>query len=161
MLNPRPYQQDALAAIRQARADGKRRVILSLPTGGGKTIIFAHQVVEDARKGRVLILVHRDELVHQTLDKLQQLAPDLSVGIVKADRNEVDAPIVLASVQTLARPSRLHQLAQHWQLIIVDECHHVDGDCCRPGPPCGPVLGGNPAWSLCVVDGREYVPPPL
>lgn len=140
MLIPRPYQHEALTAIRQARADGKRRVLLSLPTGGGKTIIFAHQVVEDAQQGRVLILVHRDELVHQTLTKLHQIAPDLQVGVVKADHNEVDAPVVLASVQTLTRTSRLHQLQQHWQLIIVDECFvagtRIDGkpiETLRPG----------------------------
>jgi superfamily II DNA or RNA helicase len=153
MLTLRPYQHEALEAIAKARTAGKLRVILSLPTGGGKTIVFAHQVAEAAQHGRVLILVHRDELVHQTLDKLHQLAPDLQVGIVKADRTEVEAPIVLASVQTLARATRLDQLAQHWQLIIVDECHHVDGEL---SPSEGPPTAAGVLPAPCLV-GNSWV----
>ena len=64
----RPYQQEALTAIEAAALRGVRRQVVSLPTGSGKTVIFAHLIVE--QQTRTLILVHRDELIRQTLDKL-------------------------------------------------------------------------------------------
>jgi len=153
MLTLRPYQQEALEALTRAQAQGKQRVILRLATGGGKTLIFVRLVSLLARHGRVLILVNREELVHQTLAKLEQMAPDLEIGVVKADRNETLSPVVLASVQTLARWTRLQQLAQHWQLIICDECHHVDGELVpAEGPPTAEGVGPQP----CLV-GNSWV----
>jgi hypothetical protein len=68
----RPYQCEALTAIEAAALRGVRRQIISLPTGAGKTVIFCHLLVE--QQTRTLILVHRDELVRQTLDKLTMVA---------------------------------------------------------------------------------------
>ena len=56
-LEIRPYQRDALTAIEAAALRGVRRQVVSLPTGAGKTVIFAHLIVE--RQTRTLILVHR------------------------------------------------------------------------------------------------------
>jgi ATP-dependent helicase IRC3 len=95
-----------------------------LPTGAGKTIIFSHLIVE--RQERTLILVHRDELVHQTLDKLAMVARGaaLDIGVIKAERDEHAANVVVASVQTLQREARLQRVAQTFGLVIVDEAHH-------------------------------------
>lgn len=122
-LTLRPYQQSALDAIAAAALRGVRRQVIALPTGSGKTIIFAHLVAQEP--GRSLILVHRDELVSQTLDKLQMIAPGLPVGVVKAERDEHDAQVVIASVQTLARPRRLERLARDFALVVCDEAHHA------------------------------------
>jgi ATP-dependent helicase IRC3 len=123
-LAPRPYQQEALDAIRTAYTDQQiRRPLVALPTGTGKTIIFA--LLLQQRRGRTLILAHRDELISQAVDKLRLVLGDVEVGIVKAERNDVAAPIVVASVQTLARTSRLEQLACDFQTIVVDEAHHA------------------------------------
>src|SRR5207237_1424333 len=82
----RPYQREALDAI---SASEHRRQIVALPTGTGKTVIFAHLIAQAAgRDERVAVLVHRDELVQQTLDKLAVVAPGLAVGVVKAERDE-------------------------------------------------------------------------
>jgi len=99
--------------------------VVSLPTGAGKTVIFAHLLVE--RQTRTLILVHRDELIRQTLDKLAMVAQStaLDIGIIKAERDEHAGDVVVASVQTLQRETRLHRLAQTFGLIVVDECHHA------------------------------------
>ena len=118
----RYYQQRAIADTRAAIAAGSRTPILVLPTGGGKTIIFSAIAQSAAAKGnRVLILVHRRELIHQTSSKLAWVG--LDHGIIAAGVRPTDAPVQVASVQTLAR--RLHRT--NWQpgLIIIDEAHHA------------------------------------
>jgi superfamily II DNA or RNA helicase len=96
------------------------------------TVVMAHMIDRHLRgvtTGRVAVLVHRDELVQQTLAKVHSVAPDLSTGVVKAGRNEIDADVVVISVQTIARERRLHAIpADHFSLVICDECHHVSAD---------------------------------
>lgn len=133
MLALRDYQLRALDAIDGWMfADGIQRQAVVLPTGAGKTVIFSHlaKMWVDQRAERfglpakVLILVHRDELVDQAVDKLHQVAPELHVGVVKAERDDHDAQIIVGSVQTLTRASRTARLGSVG-LIIVDECHHA------------------------------------
>lgn len=109
---------------------GDQRYMLADGTvthNSGKTVIFSHLVADHRPRGRIIILCHRDELLTQTRDKICTIDPAAQsrIGLVKAKSNDVDAPIVLASVQTLAHQKRLHQLAQEWALIIADEVHHV------------------------------------
>jgi ATP-dependent helicase IRC3 len=125
----RPYQQQALDAIIAAELRGIRRPLVALPTGTGKTIIFAHLIQQ--RPGRALVLVHRDELVWQAVDKLEIVAPDLAIGIVKAERDDVDARCIIASVQTLSRDARLTRLVPNFHTIVVDEAHHAVADSYR------------------------------
>lgn len=125
MLSLRPYQEQALEAITEAEARGVRRQLVAHPTGTGKTVTFAHLIHQQREVGWALVLCHRDELIQQTLDKLGIIAPELDVGVVKAERNELGHPITVASVQTLSRPNRLSQLARYFTLVIVDEAHHA------------------------------------
>jgi superfamily II DNA or RNA helicase len=118
-----PYQRQDLSAL-QAKLAEQHRVALVLPTGGGKTVCFAHQAMEwidEHPDERVLILVDTDELVWQTRKRITDAAPHLSVGVVKAGRNEVDADVIVGSVQTLRNPARRKQIRRA-TLIIVDEC---------------------------------------
>src|SRR5436309_6964077 len=103
-LTPRPYQHEAVAAILAAAARGVQRPLLVLPTGTGKTIIFA--LLVQRRGGRALILAHRDELIHQAVDKVHLVDPMMPLGMVQAERDELMAPTVVASVQTLSRRTR-------------------------------------------------------
>jgi ATP-dependent helicase IRC3 len=119
MLTLRPYQEEAIQAV----TNGIQRPLVALPTGTGKTVVFVHLV--DRRGGRALILVHRDELIQQALEKLQLVNPDLDIGVVKAAQNAVDAQVVVASVQTISREKRLAQLAVDINTVIVDEAHHA------------------------------------
>lgn len=123
----RPYQEDALIALSADWAAGHRRIGVSAATGTGKTVIMAHLAHRFAARGRVLILVHRDELVRQTVDKLVRVDNSLSIGIVKAGENSAGAHIVVASVQTACRPRRLAQLGK-FALIICDEAHRSVAD---------------------------------
>jgi DNA repair protein RadD len=118
----RSYQQQAIDDTRAAIRDGAHAPLLVLPTGGGKTIIFSAIASAAAAKGkRVLILVHRRELIHQASSKLAWVG--LDHGIIAAGIPATNAPVQIASVQTLAR--RLHRI--NWQpgLIIIDEAHHA------------------------------------
>ena len=126
----RPYQRDALTAIEQGHTDGIRRPLVALPTGTGKTVIFSHLLRR--RPGRALVLAHRDELIEQAADKLRAVGgTGVEPGIVKAERDEHDRPLVVASVQTLARPGRLSRLARDFATIVVDEAHHAAADSYR------------------------------
>jgi superfamily II DNA or RNA helicase len=120
----RDYQDEAVAAIRTDLAEGVTRPACVLPTGGGKTIVFADLAAKEAGRGKALIIAHRDELITQAADKYRSVNPGARVGIVKAGQNEVDAPVVVSSVQTLARENRRAQL-RDVGLVIVDECHHA------------------------------------
>lgn len=126
MIQLRDYQQDAIDASRKALARGIQKQLMVLPTGGGKTIVFS-AISQERQEESILILAHRDELLTQARDKLISVAPELamSTGLVKARANDVNAPVVIASVQTLARKSRLDQLPNEFGTVIIDEAHHA------------------------------------
>lgn len=154
MLELRHYQERALANIDQAEREGVRRPLVVHPTGTGKTVTFGAAVDRRRDKGRSLIMVHRDELAGQTIEKLGWQAPELSTGLVKAEANEVGADVVVASVQTGHRDARLAQLLESQEkygpfgTIIVDEAHHA------PAPSWTKMLTGlgafNPYGPLAV-----------
>jgi superfamily II DNA or RNA helicase len=135
LLRLRPYQAKALDVVEDhlLRRELQRFAVVA-PTGSGKTVQFAHLAnlwmdpdyahVRAGLPARVLILVHRDELVTQAVDKLRQVAPGVPVGVVKGPQNDIYADIIVASVQTIMREHRLDQLMPTG-LVIVDECHHA------------------------------------
>lgn len=128
MIELREYQEEALAALDADWESGLRRCGVNAATGTGKTVIMSHLAHRYVRRGvRVLILVHRDELVRQTVDKLVRVDNSVSIGIVKATENSGGAQIVVASVQTACRPRRLAQLGK-FGLIICDEAHRSVSD---------------------------------
>lgn len=130
LLPLRGYQRGALDGLYEGwrSTDPERnRLAVVLPTGGGKTVCFAHLAKEhlDQHPGeRVVVLVHTDELVSQAYNKIKMVAPHLEVGIVKASRNDVRAHVIVASVQTLRSAKRRAQI-RRVGLVIVDECHHA------------------------------------
>lgn len=119
----RPYQQAALAAIAQAEAAGNGCPLVAHPTGTGKTVLFAE--LARRRGGRTLVLAHRDELIEQAVDKLAVVWPQADIGVVKAQRDERDHQVVVASVQTLARQTRLARIPRDVDLLVTDEAHHA------------------------------------
>lgn len=122
----RPYQQAAIDAGNRDFAAGERRLLFSLPTGAGKTIIFCTMLMERLRENpslRGTILAHTNELIGQSVDKMKMVWPKADIGIVKAERNELDRQITVASVQSL-HEGRLKTLpAQNF--LITDESHRA------------------------------------
>lgn len=125
---PRPYQRDAITALRTGWAAGPNRLAVVLPTGAGKTVVFSnlvHQLRPELGGQRALVIAHREELIEQAAAKLRAVDPTLRVGIVKAERDEhQDVDVIVASVQTLAVEKR-RQAIRDIGLVIVDECHHA------------------------------------
>ncbi len=134
----RPYQVDAIENLRTAFRGGAKAVVFVLPTGGGKTACAAEVIVSAVAKGkRVLFLAHRKELIMQASAKLTQCG--VAHGVIQAGvRSDLSKPVQVASVLTLIK--RLPRLlagdpgaialgadpqVQEFDLIVVDECHHL------------------------------------
>jgi superfamily II DNA or RNA helicase len=128
-LSPRPYQSEAMESVDAGWARFSRQLI-SMGTGLGKTLIFSNIANLEARRGgRALILAHTDELLEQARDKLFR-----ATGLV-ADKEKADemasqqASVVVGSVQTMARKTRLMGFRDdHFSLVIVDEAHRSLAD---------------------------------
>ena len=127
----RPYQQQARDRIHAEWDAGHTRTLLVLPTGTGKTIVFASVAADQVRAGdRVLILAHRGELLEQAADKLQR-STGLVSAVEKAESTCLDSwfRVVVGSVQTLQRTARLERFPQdYFGTIIIDEAHHAITD---------------------------------
>lgn len=118
----RPYQETAVKAISEAYRNGKKRVVLVLPTGGGKTACFtyiAKKTIE--RQKKILILVHRRSLMKQAATYFD----GMNYGFIHPNfPYRRDADIQISMVQTLAR--RIDRIDMpHPDLIICDESHHI------------------------------------
>jgi superfamily II DNA or RNA helicase len=123
----RAYQMKARQDIHKGFENFDRQLGV-LPTGGGKTILFS-RLAQDYQPSRTLILAHREELITQAVDKLRSstgLEAQVEMG---EERASLDAPVVVASVQTLMREKRRERWPRdHFGLVVVDEAHHALAD---------------------------------
>ena len=126
----RPYQQAAKEAIFEQWGQVDK-TLLVLPTGCGKTIVFAKVVEDCVRAGqRVLILAHRGELLEQAADKIAK-STGLGCSLEKAESTCLGEwfRVTVGSVQTLMREKRLAQFPENYfDAIIIDEAHHCISD---------------------------------
>ena len=131
MFKLRPYQEEAVAAVEKEWAAGRRKTLIVLCTGGGKTILFSSVVARRVAAGeKVLVLAHRGELLDQAADKMKK-ACGLESVLEKAESTAVgsNCPVVVASVQTLYQERRLQAYTKdYFGTIIVDEAHHCMSD---------------------------------
>ena len=129
-FKPRPYQQEAQEAIFESwnKVD---KTLLVLPTGCGKTVVFAKVTEECVRQGkRVLILAHRGELLEQAADKIYKFT-GLRCATEKAEQSCLNSwfRITVGSIQSLMREKRLKQFSSdYFDTIIIDEAHHCLSD---------------------------------
>lgn len=131
MYELRPYQTEAKNAVLSEWEQGHKKTLLVLPTGCGKTVVFASVTEEQVHKGhRVLIMAHRGELLTQASDKLKE-ASGLDSVLEKAESSSFGSfvPVTVGSVQSLCQEKRLDRFPQdYFQDIVVDEAHHALSD---------------------------------
>jgi len=125
----RDYQRECLEAIMAGYRSGVRRQLTCLPTGSGKTVIFAEFPRYFRMQNQMLVLAHRAELLEQACEKIRWANPDLKIAVEQAGRvADPDCDVVVASVPTLGRrgSKRLQRLdPNRFFLIVVDEAHHT------------------------------------
>lgn len=140
----RAYQKDAIDRCRSEFKAGRKRVVLVIPTGGGKTLIGSEVVrLAVARKHRVLWLAHRTELIEQAAVALHRRG--IHAGAIAASAAapiDRTAPVQVASVQTLLA----RDIRPEAQLVVWDECHHASEGAAEwvkllEAYPAAPVLG--------------------
>lgn len=143
----RPYQKEAKEAVFENWDNGTKKTLLVLPTGCGKTIVFAKITEECVRQGdRVLILAHRGELLDQAADKIAK-ATGLGCATEKAEQTCIGSwfRIVVGSVQSMMREKRLDRFPEDFfGTIIIDEAHHCVSDSYQRVLnhfPCAKILG--------------------
>lgn len=122
MANLRPYQVKGISDLRQAFADGLKRVVFKLPTGGGKTVIAQEIIKMATTKGkRVAFVCNRIELVSQTSRRFYEAGIDH--GLMQGENSRhVHSQVMVCAIQTMTR-----RKAQDFDLIIIDEAHGVAG----------------------------------
>lgn len=137
MITLRPYQNNAIQALRENIRVGKNRLILCAPTGAGKTIIFSYLVSRSvSRQKKCLILTHRSELLMQAGGSLQQfgLIP-LFIKPGKKIANLSDRLLVVGMAQTIKRrlsDPEYQKFLAGLDLVIIDEAHTQDAEMILP-----------------------------
>ena len=122
----RPYQQETMRALDQAFELGKRRFLIELPTGSGKTdltVLYIKRLIEAGWVERVLFLVDREQLAKQALETIQDLLGGqhssywLRPGIVRQEKQ-----ITVCLLQTMI--SRYQDYTSgYFDVVIMDESH--------------------------------------
>lgn len=118
----RGYQERGIEGLRTALGGGFRRVVLYLPTGGGKTIVAAGIIRNAlAKNKRVAFVCNRVELVLQTAESLGKVG--IECGVIQAGNTRAAwMPVLVCSIQTLKSRG-----FPEVDLVIIDECHAVPG----------------------------------
>ena len=116
----RPYQENGIDTLRTLISEGVLRILLCIPTGGGKTVVAAHLILMARRLGmRVLFVAHRIELINQTVRQLAKLGI-VDVGVIRANDVRMDptAQVQVASVDTAKNRN-----IGVYDIVIIDEAH--------------------------------------
>jgi superfamily II DNA or RNA helicase len=123
MYSLREYQEQAVEAIREFYRRQKKRVILYMATGAGKTVVASHVIFGASSKGnRTLFLAHRRELIKQCSNKLDEMG--IPHGIIMG--NHPVNPRAMVQVGSVA--TCVNRELGEFGLIIIDECHHARSD---------------------------------
>jgi len=118
------YQTQFIKDIYQAIKYGEKRIVCNAPTGAGKTVVMSQIAQHIVKSGKtLLILVHLDVLVPQTVSKLHAFGLEDNVGVIKAGYKENPECIIqVASLQTIGRRKRW---LKHFDVVIFDEAHQT------------------------------------
>ena len=117
-----PHQELAVDAIQKGLKD-YRSFLDVMPTGTGKTRV-ATEIARLRKRDQILFLAHRDEILQQSVNRLSGDTGEV-VGLDQAQFFGGDERIIVASVQTISKPTRLERFQPtRFNLVIVDEAHH-------------------------------------
>ena len=168
MIELRPYQQDLLAQVQVALARSPdARIMMQLPTGGGKTRIAGALLADWLRGGsKAVWLTHRRELATQTEGMLREVGIPATSSIQWTPRTK--APMIANGVVILMAQTVSRRIARanvwdgynHNDLMIIDEAHHSAADgwakAMKLWP--GPVLGMTATpWRLSQKEGFDQL----
>lgn len=121
----RPYQKEAMQALDRTVELGKRRFLIELPTGCGKTDLIAlylKRLVQAGQAERVLFLVDRDQLAKQAIEAIQDLMPGYSSYWLKPGMMRQEKQVTVCLLQTMI--GRYHEFTSgYFDVVVMDECH--------------------------------------
>jgi HKD family nuclease len=122
---PHPIQLEALAALERTREEGFSAGLVVLATGLGKTWLAAFDC-DRPEFNRILFVAHREEILDQAVTAYRRILPNARIGRLAAEKREIDADLLFASVQTLGRTNHLARFRpDHFDYIVIDEFHHA------------------------------------
>jgi len=135
---PRPYQASCIAST-CGQFSRMIAALCVLPTGTGKTVIFAHVIKKFLEHGRAMVIAHRAELLYQASEKIFAVTgvrPDIEMAEMKAREGSMfTSPIVLSSIQTQNAGRKERRMERfdpnEFSLLVIDEAHHATADSYR------------------------------
>jgi superfamily II DNA or RNA helicase len=124
----RAEQQGPVSLYLEAAHDPLRRGgILSVGCGFGKTVMSISAWATLGRKG--LVIVHKDFLLKQWRERIEQYTPTARIGLIKQKRVDIaDKDIVLASLQSLSMRDYPDDVFSSFGMVIIDEVHHCGAE---------------------------------
>ncbi len=134
-MNIYPYQQECLDALTSARRKGRKKALVVMATGLGKTVVSALQLQQllIEAPGRVLYITHQKEILRQARSTYEKiLDPKTTYGYYHGQEKHLrHADVLFASFQTMAL-SRDRFAPDEFRYVIVDEAHHVQAETYKP-----------------------------
>lgn len=121
----RPYQQEAMKALDHSVELGKRRFLIELPTGTGKTdliCLYMKRLIQAGRTERILFLVDREQLAKQALEAIQDILNQYSSYWLRPGMVRQEQQITVCLLQTMI--SRYTDFTSgYFDVVVADECH--------------------------------------
>ena len=124
MIKLYPYQEQLVANLRQSFTNGNKRVVLTAPTGAGKTVMFSYMIAKHIKKGsKVLVLTDRKKLLHQATSSFHNFGIDTQH--ITADTKDIsNSSCTVAMVETLYRRREAYKaFIESCTMIVIDEAH--------------------------------------
>ena len=124
MIKLYPYQEQLVTNLRQSFINGNKRVVLTAPTGAGKTVMFSYMIAQHIKKGgKVLVLTDRKKLLHQATSSFHHFGIDPQH--ITADTKEItNTNCTVAMVETLYRRREAYKaFIESCTMIVIDEAH--------------------------------------
>ena len=119
----RDYQQDVVKAYTNSHSGG----LITLGCGQGKTVIGLNIV--SVMKKKTLIIVHKEFLLNQWIERIQQYLPSARVGRIQGPVVDVDdKDIVIGMLQSLSMKDYPDSVFASFGLLLIDEVHHIGSE---------------------------------